>query len=182
MHKGFTIFKHAVETHGGRLDFTWKFVVVKTFQKALMHQLSEAVRINLKGEDNILNDKAVLNICAVPEITVTHNSKILAEEKDKFKQNNKEQADNTDNATEVLTNTTITRNKRKADQQPKWGEEWESEAEHLAKRAFLTTQTRSAAATQQGRQSNIDNMKGILKGSELAIRQIVLAILDDVRK
>ena len=30
-----------------------------------------------------------------------------------------------------------------ADQQPKWGEEGESEAEELAKRTFLATKTRS---------------------------------------
>ena len=64
------MFKHAVVTLGEMLDLKWMFLVVTTFQKALMCQLSEAVGIKLKGEDNILIDKGVYNICSVPEITV----------------------------------------------------------------------------------------------------------------
>ena len=42
-----------------RLDLKWKFVIIKTFQKSLTRQLSEAVRIKQRGEDMVLNKKGV---------------------------------------------------------------------------------------------------------------------------
>ena len=78
------MYYHAVETHGGRLDPKWKFVIIKTFQKSLTRQLSEAVRIKQRGEDMVLNKKGVYNRCAVPELAVVHNSKLWEEEKRKF--------------------------------------------------------------------------------------------------
>ena len=47
------------------MDLGFKFVIVKTFQKALTRQISEPV---IK--------KGVLNQCAVPELAVKYKSKI----------------------------------------------------------------------------------------------------------
>ena len=85
-----------------------------------------------------------------------------------------------EDATEVLTNATSTKHKRKAEQQPKWGEEGETEAEHLAKKTFLNTQTSTTTSKQHSKQPTIDKMKGVLKGVDLSMRQIVLSLLADV--
>ena len=61
-----------------------KFVVVKTFQKALTRQISEAVRTRHRGEDLILNKKGAFNRCTVPELVVKYKIKIWEDEKKKF--------------------------------------------------------------------------------------------------
>ena len=61
-----------------------QFTVQRVFQKSLIRQLSEAVRIKLRGEDNILNEKGVFNRCAIPELAVVHNKKVWEDEKSKF--------------------------------------------------------------------------------------------------
>ena len=67
---------HSLTHHGGRMDLKFKFVIVKTFQKALTRQISEAVRTRKRGEDLILNKKGVFNRCAVPELAVKYKSKM----------------------------------------------------------------------------------------------------------
>ena len=62
----------------------FQFVVVKTLQKALTRQISEAVRTRQRGEDLIINKKCVFNLCVVPELAVKFKSKMCEEEKRKF--------------------------------------------------------------------------------------------------
>ena len=38
------MYNHSLDKHNGRMDVKWNFVVIKTFQKALTRQISEAVR------------------------------------------------------------------------------------------------------------------------------------------
>ena len=59
-HKDSHMWGHALAHHGGRMDLKFKFVVVKTFQKALTQQISEAVSTRKRGEDFILNKKFFL--------------------------------------------------------------------------------------------------------------------------
>ena len=40
--------KHALEAHEGRDDVEWEFKVIRTFQKSLIRQLSEAVRVKTR--------------------------------------------------------------------------------------------------------------------------------------
>ena len=75
---------HALTHHGGRMDLGFKFVIAKTFQKALTRQISDAVRTRKMGEDLILNKKGVFNRCAVPELAVKYKNKMWKEERSKF--------------------------------------------------------------------------------------------------
>ena len=47
----------------------FRFAIIKSFQDPLSHQLSEAVKIDLRGE-NILNSKTEYSQCRVPCLTV----------------------------------------------------------------------------------------------------------------
>ena len=134
------MFKHAKDKHDGKMDLAWKFVVIKTFQKSLTRQLSEAVRIKLRGEDNVLNDKGVFNRCAIPEIAVTHNDKIWKEEKSKFcNNNNNNMKDDPEEDMVAVANAVERVRKRKGDtdEGERWGEVGETIHEHQAKRRFL---------------------------------------------
>ena len=80
-HEDSHMWGHALTHHGGRMDLQFKFVIVKTFQKALTRQISEAVRTRKRGEDLILNKKGVFNRCALPELAVKFKSKMWEDER-----------------------------------------------------------------------------------------------------
>ena len=62
--------KHWLSSHEDLLSPpTFKFTIIKTFQDPLTRQLSEAVRIERRGED-ILNSKSVFSRCRVPRLRV----------------------------------------------------------------------------------------------------------------
>ena len=48
-HEDSHMWGHALTHHGGRMDLDLKFVIVKSFQKALTRQISEAVRTRKRG-------------------------------------------------------------------------------------------------------------------------------------
>ena len=173
MEKDSHMFKYAVEVHEGRLNLKWRFKVIRTFQKSLTRQLSEAVRIKLKGEDRVLNDKGVYNRCAVQEIAVVQNQKIWSDEKKKFTKEHTEPETNDDTTT--LSNKVETAKKRKQEElQPlKWGEHGETESENKAKRVFLSQTENTTAPPNQTSQKVLTDMQfKILTGTEQAARTI----------
>ena len=139
------MWRHAEEHHEGRLDVEYKFVVIRVFQKALMRQLSEAVRIRSRGEENIINEKGVYNRCAVPELAVVHNTRIWNEEKSKFSAKRMEGETEQDEDSITLMNATEISNKRRNNckedniktKTTAWGEEGETETEHKRRKLFL---------------------------------------------
>ena len=47
-HEDSYMWGHTLSHHQGRRDVKYKFVIVKTFQKALIRQISEAVSLTFK--------------------------------------------------------------------------------------------------------------------------------------
>ena len=62
----------------------FNFKIIKTFQDPLSRQLSEAVRIELRGE-NILNSKSEFNRCKVPRLKINMEEWKSSKEKEKEK-------------------------------------------------------------------------------------------------
>ena len=135
------MWRHAQSEHEGNMNLEWKFTVIRVFQKALARQLNEAVRVKLKGEDNVLNEKGVYNRCAVPELAVKHNQKLWETEKDKFKKHSKRMDD--ENEYELLINKTDQKKKegRKRKQETSkeqtWGSTGTSEEQYKLTNFFL---------------------------------------------
>ena len=135
------MWKHANDQHAGAMDVEWEFKVVKVFQKALMRQLSEAVRIKKRGD--VLNEKEVYNRCAVPELAVVQNEKICKAEKEKFRKDVGAAEDQAGIEYEAMTSKRDTARKRKTQAEtenhpePVWGEKGEKETEYMKKRIFL---------------------------------------------
>ena len=65
-HEDSHMWGHTLSHHQGRKNVRFKFVIRKTFQKALTGQLSEAVRTRQRGEDLILNKKGIFNLGVLP--------------------------------------------------------------------------------------------------------------------
>ena len=60
-HEDSHMWGYALSHHVCRMDLSFKFSIVKTFQKALTRQISETVRTRQRGEDLLLNKKGVFN-------------------------------------------------------------------------------------------------------------------------
>ena len=67
------MFKHWVEEHGEELsrgeEPQFKFKLVRSFPDALTRQISESVRIDMRG-GGVLNSKSVYSRCRVPRLTI----------------------------------------------------------------------------------------------------------------
>ena len=83
-HEDSHMWGHALSHHVCRMDLSFKFSIVKTFQKALTRQISETVRTRQRGEDLLLNKKGVFNRCEIPKLAVQYKSKMWEDEKNKF--------------------------------------------------------------------------------------------------
>ena len=98
------------------MDVKWNFVVIKTFQKALTRQISEAVRTRTRGEHLILNSKGVYNRCAVPELAVLHNNKIWEDERRKFVEPEEDHRDEDEDCITAMINAKEDGKKRKKEE------------------------------------------------------------------
>ena len=66
------------DAHAGEKTPDFSFKVIKTFQSALMRQVSEAVRVERRGK--VLNSKGIYNRCSLPRLTVQQNDKVVEPE------------------------------------------------------------------------------------------------------
>ena len=69
------MWKHMEGAHAGEKTPDFSFKVIKTFQSALMRQVSEAVRVERRGK--VLNSKGIYNRCSLPRLTVQQNDKVV---------------------------------------------------------------------------------------------------------
>ena len=69
------MWKHMEDAHAGEKSPDFSFKVIKTFQSALMRQVSEAVRVERRGK--VLNSKGIYNRCSLPRLTVQQNDKMV---------------------------------------------------------------------------------------------------------
>ena len=60
----------------------FNFKIIKTFQDPLSRQLSEAIRIELRGE-SVLNSKSEFNRCKIPRLTINLDEWKSRKEKEK---------------------------------------------------------------------------------------------------
>ena len=67
------MWKHMEIDHGGVEKPDFSFKVVKTFRSSLVCQVSEAVRVESRGE--VLNSKGIYNRCSLPRLTVQQNER-----------------------------------------------------------------------------------------------------------
>lgn len=73
------MWKHMQDAHAGEKTPDFSFKVIKTFQSALMRQVSEAVRVEKRGK--VLNSKGIYNRCSLPRLTVQQNNKVVEPDK-----------------------------------------------------------------------------------------------------
>ena len=74
------MWKHMENVHHGEKTPDFSFKVIRTFQSALMRQVSEAVRVEKRGK--VLNSKGIYNRCSLPRLTVQQNDRVVEPDRD----------------------------------------------------------------------------------------------------
>ena len=75
------IWKHWQNVHGGIGKPEFKFKLIRSFRDCLSRQVSECVRVQLRGD--VLNSKAVYSRCKLPRLVIEEDSEEEREITDK---------------------------------------------------------------------------------------------------